>query len=165
MANNYSQATLSPYGLVLTEGQKTWLACTGASFEVASKRPKDCLDVSDDRKGECVFWETNFQECPDEDDLIYKVEDEDEPEKAVARLVEMGGIEDVLRSILKNPGNQGIPSLRIDGAATCSRMRSGEFGGFVLVVTRKEFVWANTFSVDLENGQLKHPTKVIPFDE
>lgn len=161
MANNYIQATLSPDGLELTDDQQTWLAATGASMVPAKTK--------EGKPGHYVFWEEGFTECPEPDDFVNQLEDDIEDDEAldaeVQRFIRMGGIERVLRGILRNPGNRAIPSLKIDAAATCSRMRIGEFGGFALVVTRKEFAWFSTFSLSIEDGQLEHPPKIISFDD
>lgn len=158
MANNYSQATLTPSCLHLTPDQETWLAASGASIEPSEEKG---------RKGTYVFWRMWFNEAPDYDGFLSQVEleDEQEIEKEAKRLEALGGIENVLRSILKNPENRHIEKLNIQGAYTCSRMRSDEFGGYALVVTRKEFVWFSTSSLDLKNGQLTYRPKVITFDD
>jgi len=41
-------------------------------------------------------------------------------------------------------GNQSLEALNVEGCHRCDKMRSGEFGGFALMVTRKEYAWCNT---------------------
>ena len=172
MANNYTRATMTPTEVYLTQEQRLFLQATGAGFEIdqIELSPLEALaDAANDEPADLdryyVYWEEDFNECVDEEVIYELLVQEDQArclgpnvqmalEERAKRLAEQD-FTDVLHEILLNPENAELGYLSVEGANTCSKMRPGEFGGFVGVITREEWAWANTGSaIQVEDGQL-----------
>jgi hypothetical protein len=108
MANNYDQATVSPYlpASLFSEAELEWLSCP--------------CGLSADRCGDELYFyaEEGFRE---------EEEDADGNEINVLSL-----FQEKLRQL--DPVQ--YPSIVIHGAATCGKMRQDEFGGFAHFITR-----------------------------
>ena len=118
MANNYVQATVFPEDIpsnAITEEEKQVLEYSG-------------FTVYDDHQHIYIVVEENFllDESPE---FI-----EDETKEITA--------EDVFNRILSRVAE--IDEIVIAGAYTCSKMRSGEFGGFIYRFTRDKLQFADT---------------------
>jgi len=144
MANNYTEVTMTP-SVFLTKKQEKLLRCYGADCEPSG--PEDKLRY--------VFWEDHFTEDPDEMDLDEAIADGDLEEGAKMPL-----IQDFLRDILLNPENKDVEALDVEGCSRCDKLRSGEFGGFALMVTRKEYAYINTGMLNLKKGKIV-PEKIL----
>lgn len=108
MANNYSQATVSPYlpASLFNEAELESLACA--------------CGLSADRVGDQLYFnaeEAFSEEGPDADcNHLYVL--------------------NVLQEKLRQLDAIEYPSITIQGAHTCSKMRQDEFGGFAHLITR-----------------------------
>lgn len=54
---------------------------------------------------------------------------------------------EVIQDILQRPACKDIPYFVLEGAAWCDKNRPGEFGGYVVFITREEIKEASTFSL------------------
>jgi hypothetical protein len=52
----------------------------------------------------------------------------------------------LLQRILKTLDSETYLHITIEGASTCSKMRSGEFGGFAYFITREEVRYMSTWA-------------------
>lgn len=149
MANNYTEATLTPQ-VFLTPKQVAMLPCYGASYQLYEK------DLH------YIYWETCLNEEPDEDD-VERALDRDE-EGLLGKAFQAPPLAHFLHEILMNPENEGI-ILTVEGCHRCDKMRPGEFGGFALMVTRKEYAWINTGMLQTGKGGkiVPQPVKVVAF--
>jgi len=151
MANNYSQFTMSPDSLYLSEMHQAYLDMTGAGLE----------KESDGRF--YVYWET----CLDEDIEDDQIEDallEGDINPEQADFLRKNGFMDMMRHILHY--NTKVTHLEIQGAWTCSKMRPGEFGGGIYVISRTEHLWLGTGSAgyNSETGKIEVNYTVHPFE-
>lgn len=144
MANNYTEVTMTP-AVHLTEKQESLFRCYGAS----------CEGSGPDDKLRYVFWDDHFNEAPDEMDLEEAIEEGHLEEGA-----EMPTIEHFLRDILMNPENKDVESLEVEGCWRCEKLRPGEFGGFMLLVTRNEYASVSTAALEIRNGKIV-PRKTV----
>lgn len=145
MANNYTEATLQPT-VYLTERQEALLSCYGAGCEPDG--PGDKLRY--------VFWESYFNDTPDDYDMDEAIADGILEEGA-----KLPSIEYFLREVLLNPENRDIEHLDVQGCHRCDKLRPGEFGGFSLVVTRNEYAWINSSMIHVADGKISPPNIVI----
>jgi hypothetical protein len=130
MSDNYEQATLTP-SVKLTDDLRGGLAATCASFEEEG----DGLTY--------VYWEDG----PIDIDNTWADVDPEVLERWSGH-----DLADILRAVLAE--NSDIGLLTMEGASTCSKLRPGEFGGYALYVTRKQYAWVHTGQVHLEDGTL-----------
>lgn len=185
MADNYSQATLEPTELYLTEDQRAYLAGTGAGFEDTEVRRSPLEELADaanetpsvPSRRTYVFWEhswSDYVESCDIYDHLYEAAKEigDEPEgweealEAKSELLAKIDFTEMLRSILLNPENSEINYLFLQGASTCSKMRPGEFSGFSCMVTRKEYCWLSTGHLECKDGEIEfEPAGIRRFED
>lgn len=150
MANNYTEATMTP-PVFLTPQQRAVLPCYGArSAPWQKEKPGSELHY--------VYWESTFIEDPDEDD--FGVIDARE----AGFSGKISSLPYFLRDILLNQENEGLV-ITVEGCHRCDKMRPGEFGGFALMVTRKEYAWVNTGMLRTGKGGkiVPEPIKVLAF--
>ena len=139
MANNYTQATVTPTNIPLTREQKEVLCLLGFGCE-------DSTQADDESPRYYIYIEDSFQE-PYEDGL-----DEISPEAVeyLRRILEPGESETlasvfeaydaaslfdrVMQDVIAY--TDGLEVVTIQGADTCSKLRPGEFGGFAGVITK-----------------------------
>ena len=116
MANNYTQATVSPDlpASLFSESELDALAACGLSHE------------SD---GESIYFFA---------DEFFREEDDGEDGEPVNCIM-------LLKSKLKLIDPADTPYIVIEGAATCGKMRQGEFGGFAYFITREEVRFISTW--------------------
>lgn len=138
MANNYTEATMSPH-VFLTPKQKAMFKFYGATCS-----PKE-------GGFHYVYWESYFCEQPDEYDLHGELDEENLDD------VEFPKIEIFLREVLSNQENSNIVAISVQGCDRCDKMRSGEFGGFALLVTRREYAWVTTDILQVDSSG-----KIVP---
>ena len=129
MANNYTQATVSPHlpaGL-FSDSELDALAACGLSHECHA--------------GTLYFFaDTYFREEDDGED--------GEPFNSIA----------LFQSKLKLLDPADTPHIVIEGAAACSKMRQGEFGGFAFFITRDEVRFTATWQwVDEQSRKEARP--------
>lgn len=129
----------------LTERQEKLLGCYGASCEPAG--PEDKLRY--------VFWEDHFSEEPDEMDLDDAIAEGD-----IEEGTKLPPIAHFLRDILMNPENKDVESLDVEGCWRCDKLRPGEFGGFMLLVTRSEYASASSSALEIQKGKIV-PRKIV----
>ena len=110
MANNYTQATVTPYlpASLFTDAELESLA-----YECG---------LSHDRI----------------DDTLYIYAEEYFCEEGVDEKGRHWSCLAILQAKLKQLDPSEFPNIVIEGAATCNKMRSGEFGGFAYFITRDE---------------------------
>lgn len=159
MANNYTQATMVPTEVFLTPAQEAYLRATGARFD-HDEAPAPLHQLADAAnetptavRRSYVYWEENFDECVDPETLEDELSDAGY-ESEFGRYVNLS-IEDFFRHVLRQPENADLGYLRVEGTFSCSKMRPGEFGGFVLTVTRDEYCWCSTHMVQVEDGKIR----------
>ena len=64
----------------------------------------------------------------------------------------------MLQQKLKTLDGESYPSITIEGASTCSKMRTGEFGGFAYFITREAvryistWAWLHEMETTRQNG-------------
>lgn len=126
VADNFTQATLTP-PVRLTDELVVVLEITGASLQA-------CADGT-----WYAYWEDGIIEPDEEDADAWDLPETWAAAEAAAFRHKWGtqGPHDILRAILAV--NPDIELLTLEGAHTCSKMRPGEFGGFGLYVTRRQF--------------------------
>lgn len=117
MSDNYSQATVSPRlpASLFTAGE---LASLSSACGLACERHGDLL---------YFFAEEHFRE------------QDDDGEGSSINCTAM--FQEKLRQL---PAGD-YPAIIIEGAATCSKLREGEFGGFAYFITRDEVRYASTW--------------------
>jgi len=152
MANNYYQATMSPDSIHLSEMHQAYLKMTGAH----------CEQESDGRF--YVTWGEFLNEDIDPSLIIDALNDGDITEEQ-ADFIEKHSFNEMMRHILhRNPAETHI---MIEGAWTCERMKPGQFGGSVCVVTRDEYLDLTTGSASYnkETGKIEVSYEVCKFDD
>lgn len=117
MANNYSQATVSPE-LPASIFSDAELASLSFSCGLQTETHDDML---------YFFADESFYEAG-----------EDEDDKRVNCI-------ELFQAKLKQLDSSAYPHIIIEGAATCSKMRSGEFGGFAYFITRDDVRYVATW--------------------
>lgn len=145
MANNYTEATMQP-SVYLTPYQELLLSCYGAACE--NDGPDETLRY--------IFWESYFNDTPDEYDM-----DDAIAEGVLEEGTKLPSIEYFLREVLLNPENKDIDHLDVQGCHRCDKLRPGEFGGFSLVVTRNEYAWINSNMIHVADGKIVPPAVVV----
>lgn len=122
MANNYTQATVSPTNIpesLFTEKELEQLDYLGFSYQ--KNRDSDTL---------YFFVEEGFVESD---------EDEDGIEVNAFKI-----FQEIITRSLETPAVESLRKVVIEGAYTCSKMRPGEFGGFVVRVTKDNVQFSST---------------------
>ena len=144
MADNYTQATLTP-DVLLTDELRAVLELTGATLEPA-----------DDGKW-YAYWEDGISEL---DDQAWDMRQHPDAAEAADFRERWHGkdISDVLRAVLD--GNPGTGLLVIEGAYGCSKMRPGQFGGFGIYVTREQFAFTGSQDIAIQDGRLAVTARV-----
>jgi len=174
MANNYSQATMEPTCVYLSDEQIAYLSASGAAFdpnEAEKSALEQLAEATTDKKplrGYYVYWEEWYQEYIEEEDLEDRLVDDYSAEqiKEIWAHYKDLSFEGILREVLMNPENKDIDYIAIEGANTCSKLRPGNFGGFVTVVTRQEYFGLGTGAWDIKDGRIvPRQVAVHQFDE
>jgi hypothetical protein len=139
MANNYTQATLTP-SVRLTDELRTALEITLASLE------------PDDNGTWSVCWDQGIGQLADAD--AQDLPQSWDADRVAAFQAKWSGkdLPDILRAILAE--NVAVELLTVEGAHTCSKMRAGQFGGFGLYVTRHQFAFVSSTDALLQDGRL-----------
>jgi hypothetical protein len=109
MANNYSQATISP-------------SLPATLFRDEELQSLSICGLSAERIGDCLYFFAD--EC-------FSDEGEDEDGELVNCLA-------LMQEKLRQLDPAAYPHISIEGAAVCSKMRMGEFGGFAHFITRDD---------------------------
>lgn len=117
MANNYYQATVSPLlpASLFTDEELDSLSCA--------------CGLTGDPDGDLIYFYADTQFC----------EEGETPEGDRVNCLTL------LQEKLKRLPPPDFPAIAIEGAATCSRMRQGEFGGFAFYITRGEVRYSSTW--------------------
>lgn len=79
-------------------------------------------------------------------DLIRCVTEEGE-DKLDNYIMAHYSFESIIQGILKKPGCSSIGEVCVMGAFTCSKMRPGEFGGWVMRITRETVQYDGTYGI------------------
>ena len=151
MANNYSQATVTPDipANLVTEFEKILLSEYGFQYEDSTKNNDLYFfasdNVSDDACGFELVQINDHAAKGDEiaRDMLIKLGQADisaETDDVISRFY---GWPDIFQHILNKPGCE-IVEIIIEGANTCSKMRQGEFGGWVSRITKTSIQHRNT---------------------
>jgi hypothetical protein len=117
MADNYNQATVSP-SLPSSHFSDMELQLLAGACGLHCDRCNDALYFFAD----CFFCE----------------EGEDQHDQRI-------NCTDIFQAKLRELDPVSYPYIVIEGAATCSKMRSGEFGGFAYFITRDEVRYMSTW--------------------
>ena len=145
MANSYTQGTLTP-SVKLTDELRTVLGATDASLE-----PEDDGTTY-------VYWEEYISESLDPGWNPYDLD------QTVLDKWANADMPDILRAVLDH--NPGVELLTMEAAMTCSKMRAGEFGGYALYVTRKQYAYVSTNAIDLDpSGNLVSRNRIVEWDD
>ena len=83
--------------------------------------------------------------CEQHDGLLYFFSEEFFSEEGEDLEGEHIDCTEVLRAKLRQLDPSSYPYIAIEGAATCSKMRSGEFGGFAYFITREAVQYVSTW--------------------
>jgi len=165
MADNYSQATVSPYLKWTSEAHRQVAAklCRGAYHDIEVLREAQDLglilaDWVDYNDGDACLYDDYEQAFSD---ITYCLEGDGED---YAYFENGFGCEhaEVLR--------QWLPFLEttfieVEAAVTCSKMRQGEFGGCACFITKDDIEWCSTSSWLMERrASLRQPPSE-PSDE
>lgn len=118
MADNYTKATVTPYlpASLFTDIELETLA------------------------NECGLFHQRY------DDQLYFFAEEHFCEIGITEIGQPYNCTAILQDKLKLLDPAEYPHIIIEGAATCSKMRQGEFGGFAFFITREEIRWVSTWS-------------------
>ena len=145
MANNYSQATVSPDFpvSVISDLELTLLATAGASYETFKSNGEDtyyfCNEEYFSEDVDTGFLDANDVD-PDEltdGDRVY-FDDADILRENIT-------VMEIYQNILKRLPEDEYPCIIIQGADTCDKMRVDNFGGFAVFITRTEVDSISTF--------------------
>lgn len=119
MANNYTQATVTPYlpRAAFTDKQLEALAEQGFTYE---------------QDGDELYFYLEDGLCESEDSYYY-----------------------IFQKVCRD---LDIPEVVIEGAFTCDKLRPGEFGGFIIRITKDNIQEGGTGSL-LEQFRQEHTTK------
>lgn len=143
MANNYTQATVSPSipASAITPLELellNYMGLTGDKYthegtELYYFYAEEYLSTVDDCFELDICGDTEI----DPDDAVYL-----EDGKVIS------GIEscDVFQNILKRLPVDEFPHITIQGADTCSKMRADNFGGFAVYITRESIEFCSTWA-------------------
>ena len=134
MANNYTQATVIPYlpSKLFNDAELETLAY------------------------ECGLFNDRIE------DMRYFYAEENFCEVAIDEKGRHLNSTEILQAKLKQLDPVTYPHIVIEGAATCSKMRSGEFGGFAYFITREEVRYISTWSWLHEMETTKQAMEVKP---
>jgi hypothetical protein len=150
MANNYTQATLTP-SVRLTDELRTALEITCASLEP-------------DHDGTWyAHWDEGIGDLADADTWNLPQSWSTEEAAAFQDKWSDKDLPDILRAILAE--NAGVELLTVEGAYTCSKMRAGQFGGFGLYATREQFAAISSAGVLIRDGRLVITAAVQEWDD
>lgn len=154
MANNYFQATMTP-SIPLTETQYLALAmdCYGVDEEDTEREPEDWERLQQK-------WIDTFSLEAYENSMPILSGIEKDDNDTYYIYFENGledGVLDVLEDILCTLPDR-YEYFQIEGAATCSKMRPGEFGGFAVHITRGNIRAFSTNSWLFEQRVLRKTT-------
>jgi hypothetical protein len=135
MANSYYQATISP-DLPAALFSDDELEALEIACGLSAERIEDHL---------YFFADTSFAEQGDDDN--------DVPVDCLA----------LMQAKLRQLDPAAFPHITIEGAATCSKMRPGEFGGFAHLITRDEVRSMSTWQWLHEQRPPGEPDLTIQF--
>lgn len=134
MANNYYQATISPLlpASLFTEDELESLS--------------SACGLTGEPEGDLIYFYADTQFC----------EVGETPEGDRVNCLKL------LQKKLKRLPPADFPAIAIEGAATCSRMREGEFGGFAFYITRSEVRSFSTWQWRYEQAHALMPVPYQP---
>jgi hypothetical protein len=163
MADHLFQTTVEPTELTLTPAMAWALMAHGAHMEGGEddNALEQVVRGDRNRHGIYVFFENGWGDIDYEEPEEFGGEAEDRPE--YDRLVKLDE-EALFREILLV--NPKVTAIEVKSAATCSKMRPGEFGGDGLYVTRTHYLRIGDGSAEVrEDGTIKITAQVHSFDE
>jgi len=142
---------MNPESLYLTNRQRLWLKCSGASIEDDQVSALESLATGDLTQS-YVFWEEYLDEGFDEFEGSDALED---AEQEAAEWVRSHNFPSLLRSILLHPENADVEVIKVSFAQTCSSMRPDSFGGHAYLVTRDQWAIFGTDTYDVtKSGEI-----------
>ena len=155
MADNYDQSTVEPAFPIqaVSEFEKVLMKEYGYTNEIWDKPEGDTVYfyapegiTSDIEHLDIGIVSRHASEGdPIALDLIRCVTEEGE-DKLDSYIMAHYSFESIIQGILKKPGCSYIGEVCVMGANTCSKMRPGEFGGWVMRITRETVKYDDTYT-------------------
>lgn len=156
MADNYDQSTVEPAFPIqtVTDFERVLMKEYGYTSETWKKPEGDTIyfyapegynsDIENFDIG--IVRKQADEGDPIALDLIRCATEEGE-DKLDSYIMAHYSFESIIQGILKKPGCSAIGDVCVMGAFTCSKMRPGEFGGWVMRITRETVQYDGTYGI------------------
>ena len=156
MADNYDQSTIEPAFPIqaVSEFERVLMKEYGYTSETWKKLEEETIYfyAPEGNKSDIENFDIGIvrKQANEGDpialDLIRCATEEGE-DKLYSYIMAHYSFESIIQGILKKPGCSGIGDVCVMGAFTCSKMRPGEFGGWVMRITRETVHYDSTYRV------------------
>lgn len=156
MADNYDRSTVEPAFPIqaVSEFERALMKEYGYTSETLKKPGGDAIYfyAPDGNNSEIENFDIGIvHQYADEGDAIavdlIRCATEEGEGKLDSHIMAHYSFEAIIQGILKKPGCAGIAEVCVMGAFTCSKMRPGEFGGWVMRVTRETVQYDGTYGL------------------
>lgn len=156
MADNYDQSTIEPFFPIqaVSGFERVMMAEYGYTNEVCKYAEGDRIYfyAPEGTRSDIENFDIGIvRQYADEGDpialdLVRCIKDEGE-DKLDSYILAHYSFEAIIQGILKKPECAGIEDVCVMGAFSCSKMRPGEFGGWVMRITRETAQYDGTYGM------------------